>query len=101
MRCGGLGGERQRELVAVVASQWRELRDEQRAGWHALAGQLPGQLSGCQAYQKVNVTRLGCGQSMAVAAPPPPRFGIIALLSLAIPTAAPRSAPWPGFGAPL
>jgi hypothetical protein len=74
--------QRQRGLVAGVANQWRELTDAQRAGWHALAGQLPGQLGGFHACLQVNVTRLACGQPVLEAAPPPPRFGILVATGL-------------------
>lgn len=74
--------ERQRMLVAAVNDGWRDLTDAQRAGWRALAGQLPGQLSGCAAYQKVNVTRLACGQPTLADAPAPPSFGILVVTGL-------------------
>lgn len=77
-----------RGFVAAMASRWRELSAAQRAGWRALAAQLPGHLSGCNAYVKVNVTRLHCALATEDTAPPPPSFGILictGLLAEAIP----------------
>lgn len=64
-----------RGMVGSFATEWRGLDDATRAGWRALASQLPGHLAGCHAFIKVNVTRAHCGLPHLTVAPVLPVFG--------------------------
>jgi len=69
--------QNQRAILAAVASEWRGLDPGQRAAWKALAAQMPGNITGFQAYVKINATRVTCGQAKLEDAPVIPAFGIM------------------------
>jgi hypothetical protein len=69
--------QNQRSILAAVASEWRGLTDATRAGWKALAAQLPGNPSGFNTYVKVNATLVMLGMAKLETAPLIPSFGIM------------------------
>lgn len=73
-----------RGLVRAYAAKWRQLDDATRAGWRALASQLPGHLNGFNAYSKVNVTLANCGLPEPAAAPALPLFGRLLCTGLVV-----------------
>lgn len=71
-----------RGILSAVASEWRGLTDEGRAGWRALAAQMPGNLTGFQAYVQVNATLVNAGLPKQEDAPDLPAFGILTCTGL-------------------
>lgn len=71
-----LAQQNQRSIVAAVTSEWRGLTDSARAGWTALARQLPGKPTGFLTYVQLNTTLVKCGLPKLEAAPQPPAWGI-------------------------
>ena len=72
-----------RSVMAAVASEWRGLTDEVRAGWKALASQMPGNLTGFQAYVQINATLVNAGKPKLEEPPEIPAFGITTAPGLA------------------
>jgi hypothetical protein len=73
-----------RQFVKVVWGQWRELSEEARAGWNALAGQWRGHASGANLHFKINVTLANCGLPMRTEAPPVPVLGKLTCAGLLV-----------------
>jgi hypothetical protein len=73
-----------RSILAAVASEWRGLTDPVRAGWKALAAQLPSNPTGFQAYTKVNCMLVSCGMPKLEVAPLMPAFGILSSTGLVV-----------------
>jgi hypothetical protein len=71
-----------RGFVSAVAGEWRQLTDEQRAGWTALADKLSGELTGINAYNQVNIARAKCGLPTLPTAPALPAFGQLSCAGL-------------------
>jgi hypothetical protein len=71
-----------RSILAAVASEWRQLSDPVRTTWKALAAQLPGNLTGFQAYVQVNATLVTYGLPKLETPPDIPAFGIMSATGL-------------------
>jgi hypothetical protein len=79
-----LAQQTHRGIIAGVASKWRELTDEERAGWAVLGTQLPQPQAGQQTYVSFNATRASCGLPQVTAAPALPRLGILICTGLVV-----------------
>lgn len=66
-----------RSVLSTVASEWRGLTDAGREAWKALAFQMPGKLTGFQAYVQLNATLVTCGLPKKEEPPVMPAFGIL------------------------
>ena len=73
-----------RQFVLAVSGQWRELSEEAREGWNALARQWRGHASGANLHFKVNVTLANCGFPLRKEAPPVPVFGKLSCAGLVV-----------------
>jgi hypothetical protein len=73
-----------RSILAAVASEWRGLTDAVREAWKALAFQMPGKLTGFQAYVQLNATLVTCGLPKKEEPPVMPAFGIISCEQLSV-----------------
>lgn len=66
-----------RQRLVALASAWRGLTQAVRDAWASFAIQLPGSLSGFNAYMTLNNVLVSCGESVLATPPQLPAFGIM------------------------
>lgn len=66
-----------RATLSTVAKFWRTITTAQRLSWANLAATFPGNLSGFNAFVKINAVRVECAQSILATAPAIPAFGVL------------------------